>query len=442
MRPSPRRARAPATTGRARRGSGPRPRAGAARRPSSAGRSSCPRRCDPAARRPRRADREVEVADDGDAPVAGVHVAGLQHRRHVTTAPSSVSASVSSPRNADMTFGSESTRSGAPSAITLPKSSATIRSDDAPDEMDVVLDQQHAHAPALGERPDHLADLLALVVVETRARLVEEEDRRLAGDRTSERNQLALAGGELARHRDRGGRRGRARGSRGAWPRSACRASAARDRPGPTTTGPNRTRRAGCRGPTDPRSAPGSATSGRCPARARPCAGSGRELIAAELDRARAGDEAGDRVDEGRLSGAVGADDAHDLARLAPEDRRRRPLARRRTRPRSRRPPAAPAVTRWGASPPRSRYACCPRAAVRASWGGDDAAQRTGAAVVMAMPSGEMMMVTSSSTPPISAIVTGPMPKSVLSSRAADPDGSSVLPNSAPRTLPAPPTTL
>ena len=48
----------------------------------------------------------------------------------------------------------------------------------------------------------------------------------------------------------------------------------------------------------------------------------------------------------------------------------------------------------------------------------------------------------SRSTPPISAIVTGPMPKIELSAAFPIPAGSRVLPNSAPRTLPAPPTTL
>jgi hypothetical protein len=63
-------------------------------------------------------------------------------------------------------------------------------------------------------------------------------------------------------------------------------------------------------------------------------------------------------------------------------------------------------------------------------------------AVAAAIPSGDATIVMSRRTPPISAIVTGPRPTIALSASCPIPEGCSVLPNSAPRTLPAPPTTL
>src|SRR6202042_131652 len=74
-----------------------------------------------------RGDVNVEVTDDRHVAVAGVHVLGLEHGAHVKTFPRS--ASLTSPRNAAITPRSDSARSGGPSAITFPKSSATIRSD-------------------------------------------------------------------------------------------------------------------------------------------------------------------------------------------------------------------------------------------------------------------------------------------------------------------------
>ena len=107
-----------------------------------------------------RGDAEVEVTDDGHASVAGVHVSGLQHGAHVRTVRPGL-AHVASPRNAAMTLGSDSTRFGRALGDHLPEVERDDPVGHAPDQMDVVLDQQHAHAPALGQRPDHLADLFA-----------------------------------------------------------------------------------------------------------------------------------------------------------------------------------------------------------------------------------------------------------------------------------------
>ena len=64
-------------------------------------------------------------------------------------------------------------------------------------ERHVVLDEQHRHAPLVGEAADEAAELGGLLVAEARGRFVEQQHRGLRGHRAGERHEASLAEREL-----------------------------------------------------------------------------------------------------------------------------------------------------------------------------------------------------------------------------------------------------
>ena len=60
-----------------------------------------------------------------------------------------------------------------------------------------MLDEQDCDTPVGRERTDQVSEFLRLDIVEARCRLVEEQDRRFAGDRPGDRGPPALTEREL-----------------------------------------------------------------------------------------------------------------------------------------------------------------------------------------------------------------------------------------------------
>ena len=69
----------------------------------------------------------------------------------------------------------------------------------AQDQAHVVVDEEHGHTVLFGQRPQPAAQLTALVGVEARRGLVEQDQPGLAGQRPADAHQLALAQGDLRR---------------------------------------------------------------------------------------------------------------------------------------------------------------------------------------------------------------------------------------------------
>ena len=155
--------------------------------------------------------------------------------------------------------------------------------------------------PVIGELAQPPAQQLALAGVHAGGRLVEAQQPGRADDGAREPHQFALALGELAGYR---------LGDRGQAPSAEHRFHAARPRRRASTGGDGEVladvevvEKVG----------------------ALPCAGAAQpgdgvrcqpgDVVPGQPDAARVADEAGDGVDERRLAGAVGADQAHQLAR-------------------------------------------------------------------------------------------------------------------------------
>ena len=298
---------------------------------------------------------------------------------------------------------------------------------DAEHEPHVVVDEQHRR-PASTICAQLPAERLALGGVEPGRRLVEAA--RAAAARPARAPRRPACAGPAA------ARSGSASATRPARPsadvehrsspvvgrpRERCRAAVAPATPGWAAT-VRFSRRSGRR------TARWTATCATSPRWARACGAQPRDVRAVELDRAACGHEAGDRVDERRLAGAVGADQPDELALARPRGRRRRRRARRRSgrtgrvvastaliagRPRSaRRPPAATrclAPPRVAASPPR------PLASSRAY-----ASRRR--------PPGSGSAVRISATPPKSSVQLPEMPNDVCRASAGTRPSAAIEP--------------
>ena len=181
-------------------------------------------------------------------------------------------------------------------------------------EPHVVVDQERRRA-RVGDLPEPLAENLALVRVESRRRLVQAKEPRLHRDRPRDSDELSLSLGQLRRHRLGDAGRGRAARAR----RSAAALSPMRF----PTSSAARARNDGRWAATVRFSLTvrSSNSSVLCqvrasPRRARACGGSPARSRPSSSTRPRGTDEAGDRVDERRLAGAVRPDQPDQLPLL------------------------------------------------------------------------------------------------------------------------------
>ena len=97
-----------------------------------------------------------------------------------------------------MTFGSDLTASGTPSAILRPYSSTSDAVGEVHHDADVVLDQRDRRAAAAVGLDDEPAHVLLLLEVHARHRLVEQQERRLHRQRAAELDALLQAVGQGA----------------------------------------------------------------------------------------------------------------------------------------------------------------------------------------------------------------------------------------------------
>ena len=107
-------------------------------------------------------------------------------------------SSSSVPRYARITCSSRRTSAVGPDAISLPKSSTAVVSQQAGDEAHVVVDEDHERAELLRDPLDHLAEALCLLVGKPGRRLVEQHHAGLPDDGAGDLHEPALARAEPA----------------------------------------------------------------------------------------------------------------------------------------------------------------------------------------------------------------------------------------------------
>ena len=169
--------------------------------------------------------------------------------------------------------------------------------------------------PAVDEPAQPPAELLALVRVEPGGRLVEADEARLRR-RAPARCRRACAAPATARSAARP-RSPPARAARASArsPRSRCAGAETDLLAACATTEGDARRRAGSRARVRSSKSSIDCHVRASPSRARACGGRPVRSWPSSSTRPRDADEAGDRVDEGRLAGAVRADQADELAR-------------------------------------------------------------------------------------------------------------------------------
>ena len=301
-----------------------------------------------------------------------------------------------------------------------------------------MLDEEHGHAPVVGEPANEIAELARLGLVETGRGLVEQQDRRRRRDRRARCRRVGAArraarpGGDRGRPRARtpgrcsrrsaaapvapGQNRSRSPASRVCSPAPACRFSA-------TEMSSNSS------SDWNERRTPGASTSRRTPGPS-----DHRRAVEGHLAGARLG-EARHRVDDRRLARAVRTDEPDHLAGPDAEAHvvdARRPRRTERSDPRT-----SSVAGRHGAG---SRPRGAPRGeAVRRSRSRSLPMPRSSLSTTLAMPFGLSITMRMRMTPPI---VMSHEPRSTQSSTIEPtPPSARLPPNTAPSTQPMPPAT-